>query len=273
MERGQIFTLDLLLALIPITLLVGYSALAITQMDVKLQTVLSNYALERITNDAADVLVKSPGDPIDWVNEEVEDRVVGLATYKDNEIIGHVLDLEKINALREEDIAKLVDTSNYYLVIANKTTFWNWGEPPHESVGQLAVAKRAIAIGQNITTDLAPLNFTLPSDTGRRNDTKYFYFPFGAEIGLAELKVTNVTGKKRVKVTVIINNEKPIQLTGLSEGSVEDITDYVKDTVVYGTNEIEVQTTTPQTTIDLQVMIRLILFSASPGNFTLYVWT
>lgn len=65
-SRGQIFTLDMLFALILVTLIIGFSGQALEQMTSKAVGYSASFSLERTANDAADVLVKTVGIPYNW---------------------------------------------------------------------------------------------------------------------------------------------------------------------------------------------------------------
>lgn len=65
-ERGQVFTLDMFFALALTALIVSYSGLALEQARRQAEGYALRYSLERVANDAADVLVKTAGDPQNW---------------------------------------------------------------------------------------------------------------------------------------------------------------------------------------------------------------
>ncbi|KXA94790.1 hypothetical protein AKJ65_03430 [candidate division MSBL1 archaeon SCGC-AAA259E19] len=78
-EGGQVFTFDMLLALILIMLIVTTSGLAITMARKQGSEYVSRYSLERTASDAADVLVRSPGEPDTWQENPQELEVPGVA--------------------------------------------------------------------------------------------------------------------------------------------------------------------------------------------------
>jgi len=65
-SRGQVFTLDMLFALILVTLIIGFSGQALEQMTGRAEGYSARFSLERTANDAADVLVKTVGIPYNW---------------------------------------------------------------------------------------------------------------------------------------------------------------------------------------------------------------
>lgn len=79
-NAGQIFSLDVMMALIMITVILGVSANAMDMVSYKAQDYSLRFSLERATTDAADILIKSPGSPDKWENYEFNaDIVPGLA--------------------------------------------------------------------------------------------------------------------------------------------------------------------------------------------------
>jgi hypothetical protein len=77
-SRGQIFTLDMLFALILVTLIIGFSGQALEQMTSKAQGYSARFSLERTANDAADVLVKTVGIPYNWEENVGTLQTLGL---------------------------------------------------------------------------------------------------------------------------------------------------------------------------------------------------
>ena len=66
MIKGQAFSLDVMMALVIITVIIGVSANAMDMVSYKAQDYSSRFSLERATVDAADILIKSPGSPDEW---------------------------------------------------------------------------------------------------------------------------------------------------------------------------------------------------------------
>lgn len=64
-NKAQVFSLDVLLALIIITVIVGMSANAVDKVGFKITDYSAGKSLDRITTDAADILINTPGSP-DW---------------------------------------------------------------------------------------------------------------------------------------------------------------------------------------------------------------
>jgi hypothetical protein len=98
-DRGQVFTLDMFLALTLTALLIGYSGVAF-EHAFGASSYLSRLSLERIANDAADVLVKTLGIPSGWENDVKTLAVPGLAEESDGEDVPATLDIMKFARLR-----------------------------------------------------------------------------------------------------------------------------------------------------------------------------
>ena len=79
---GQVFSLDVMIALIIVTVILGVSADAMDMASYKTQDYSLRFSLERTTTDAADILVKSPGSPDNWENCS-DDVIPGLAENKE----------------------------------------------------------------------------------------------------------------------------------------------------------------------------------------------
>jgi hypothetical protein len=100
-DSGQLLTLDLLLSLVPIVLILGISANAMTGVVNQMQDYVFGYDLQRVVDDAADVLVKTAGDPPNWTKSSPP-SIIGLSQYNNtgsDEVKTFYLDYDKILAL------------------------------------------------------------------------------------------------------------------------------------------------------------------------------
>jgi hypothetical protein len=106
-DKGQAFTLDVMLALIIITIIMGISADAMDFASYKSSDYSSRFSLERVTTDAADMLIKTPGSPDDWEKYGNEFITPGLAEIdsETGKVIPNTLSVKKIN--------KLINIYNY----------------------------------------------------------------------------------------------------------------------------------------------------------------
>jgi len=93
-ERGQVFTLDMFLALTLAALIVSYSGLAFEQVTKRGEDFTLRYSIERAANDAADVLVKTAGRPPNWEENIANLETPGLALTQNS------FSIKKFEALR-----------------------------------------------------------------------------------------------------------------------------------------------------------------------------
>lgn len=99
-ECGQIFTLDMFLALALTALIVSYSGLAYEQAQVQAKEYALRHSLERVANDAADVLVKTLGEPDNWYKQAENLQVLGFAEENDGIPVPGTVDVKKFGQFR-----------------------------------------------------------------------------------------------------------------------------------------------------------------------------
>jgi hypothetical protein len=103
-REGMVFSIDLMLALIILTVLLGFSADAMDIIGWKMEDYSYTNSLERITMGGADMLIKEPGSPENW--EELGDLkgvTPGLADIDPAtmKVRPNTLSVRKINCLKE----------------------------------------------------------------------------------------------------------------------------------------------------------------------------
>ncbi|MGZ7049002.1 MAG: hypothetical protein ACXVHO_03240, partial [Methanobacterium sp.] len=106
---GQIFSIDLLLALIPIALLLGMAASDMDNMFYLVQGTVFQSSTERVATDTVNTLVETSGSPYNWeTNGSLS--VVGLAKYDTNKnmSVENYLSPYKLNALQPQHIQNLL---------------------------------------------------------------------------------------------------------------------------------------------------------------------
>lgn len=79
-RRGFAFSLDVLLALIPLTILLGMLAADMDNIMYLTQSTIYQSSLDRQASDIADALVESSGTPPDW-EQKGNPQSIGLARY------------------------------------------------------------------------------------------------------------------------------------------------------------------------------------------------
>ncbi len=108
-SEGQIFSIDLLLALIPIVLLLGMAASDMDNIYYLVQGTVFQSSTERVASDSVNALVETSGSPNNW--EIVGNlSVVGLAKYdtKKNMSVENYLSPYKLNALQPQYVQNLL---------------------------------------------------------------------------------------------------------------------------------------------------------------------
>lgn len=122
-RRAQLFTLDLLLALVPLTIALGMSANAISGVAAQIYQYAETYSDMRKANDAMDALIKSPGVPVDWELDVSSLQIVGIAAWDSTKgkPISNYIDAWKLYLLNNSDVKpkldELLGTTNYNLSI------------------------------------------------------------------------------------------------------------------------------------------------------------
>jgi len=102
-EDCQVFSIDVMLGLIIIVVIMGISADSMDLISYKIQEFSYSSSMERIVEDAADVLIETPGTPENW--EECDPNVEispGLAQYDNvtGKTVPNTLSIKKISKLQ-----------------------------------------------------------------------------------------------------------------------------------------------------------------------------
>ncbi len=100
-EHGQVFTLDVFLALALTALIVSYSGFALEQARRQAEGYVLRYSLERTANDAADVLIKTLGSPENWQENIGRLETLGLTEEARGEPVRNTLSIVKLGWLRD----------------------------------------------------------------------------------------------------------------------------------------------------------------------------
>lgn len=100
-RSGQIFSIDLLFALIIITIIMGMSANALDMAGNKISDYSAGMSLDRIATDAADILINTPG-PLNWEKSNITPLIKpGLAVDSNNSVNStKILSYNKIAKLK-----------------------------------------------------------------------------------------------------------------------------------------------------------------------------
>lgn len=128
-SKGFALSLDLLLAIIPLTLVLGFVAADMDNILYQMEDTVFRGATDRAASDAVTTLVTTSGDPYDWeTNTSVSTNniVAGLAQYDTSKgaPIEGVIDPIKLASLNDTHMQSLVGSNyQYYLSVTtiNKT--------------------------------------------------------------------------------------------------------------------------------------------------------
>lgn len=116
-SRGQLFSLDLLFALIPLVLVLGMVASDMDNITYLIQDTVYRGSTERVAADTLNTLLETSGDPTTWEKNGTV-NVVGLAKYDSDKGVpleGTVA-ATKLTALNVSNMQKLVgDNYGFYL--------------------------------------------------------------------------------------------------------------------------------------------------------------
>lgn len=184
-RKGFVFSTDILLALVIVTMALGFTINQFDVLNFQLQDFTGRQSLERTANDAADYLVKNPGSDLKWEKKNIPpsntlpglafvDRATSIDGWSNVFAVSNYLDVKKIAALRNNQnlLFNLVQTNNYHLSIKSLDNSWStieMGNTPPVNVKEVAVANRTVTLipGDVLLqmTDLAHLNPNNPNES------------------------------------------------------------------------------------------------------------
>jgi hypothetical protein len=127
-SRGFAISLDLLLALIPITLVIGFVASDMDNLLFQMEDTVFRSSMDRAAGDAMSTLLQTSGTPSDWeINGNTS--IVGLAQVdpSTNTSQQGIVDPLKLAALNTSQVQQLV--GNQYGFYMNVSTVNNSGVP------------------------------------------------------------------------------------------------------------------------------------------------
>ncbi len=127
-SRGFAISLDLLLALIPITLVIGFVASDMDNLLFQMEDTVFRSSMDRAAGDAVGTLLQTSGTPSDWeINGNT--NIVGLAQLdpSTNTSMQGTIDPLKLAALTAPQVQQLV--GNQYGFYMNVSTINNSGTP------------------------------------------------------------------------------------------------------------------------------------------------
>jgi hypothetical protein len=181
-SKGFIFSMDLLLALVIVTVAIGIASDQYELLNYQMQDFTGRQSLDKTVNDAADYLVKSSGNPTSWETTSAGNTTLpglsSLTTFGSNP---NFLDPKKVSKLDTQAglLYNLVQTPNYDLKLVKTTNDNSWPTiidiaspyPPTVSLAnakEVAVANRTVVVLSNQTqfsiNDLTHINPAFPGN-------------------------------------------------------------------------------------------------------------
>lgn len=130
-ERGIVLSSDLLLALIPLTIIFGMATVAMDNLFYLSQLTVFHASIDRAATNVADALVETPGRPPDWYL--TGQGIPGLAIVRNNVVEKNHLSSFKLFALRKEQVQNMLGSQyDFYLRVVdhNNTVIRDLGSPP-----------------------------------------------------------------------------------------------------------------------------------------------
>lgn len=123
-SRGFVFSTDVLLALVIVTVAIGIASAQYESLNYQIQDFTGRQSLEAVATDAADYLVKSSGDPTYWETSPSSSTLPGLASTTTFGSNPNFLNPKKISTLYNNPgyLYNLLHTSNYELSLVKVDT-------------------------------------------------------------------------------------------------------------------------------------------------------
>jgi len=121
-SRGYALSLDLLLALIPLTLVLGLVAADMDNVMYQMQDVIYRGSTERVAADTMNTILTTSGDPSDWETNVSNLKVPGLARFDQSsqQPKRYYLSPNKVGSITSTQIQSLLgDQYGYSLNITN----------------------------------------------------------------------------------------------------------------------------------------------------------
>lgn len=113
---GYALSLDLLLALIPLTIMLGMVTADMDNMLYNVQDTIFGSSMDRVAADTLNTLLETSGDPTNW-EQTGKVNVAGLATY--DSILGPLegtIDTNKLIALKASDVSNITGPQYGFLL-------------------------------------------------------------------------------------------------------------------------------------------------------------
>ena len=225
--RGFLISMDLLFAIIPLTIVLGMVAADMGNILYEIEGTVYQSSTDRIAEDTLNTLAETSGDPYNWEQTGLPPNIVGLAQYdtSSGKPIPDTLDPNKLALLTNSSIQNLIginignNTYTFYLTINSlnstniRKSFGNYSVVGNtsNSLNVVRVDKVVLCSALESVTFLKgqifysgqTRTFTVPPfQTSNNSVTNYDYY----------ILFVNTNGNLNSSATVNINNN-PINLT------------------------------------------------------------
>ena len=116
-SRGFAISLDLLLAIIPLTLVLGFVAADMDNLLYQMEDTVFRGASDRTASDAVSTLLSTSGDPIDWETTG-NSNIAGLAQYDTSKgaPIEGTIDPLKLAAINDAQVQAIIGPNYHYFM-------------------------------------------------------------------------------------------------------------------------------------------------------------
>lgn len=296
-ERGMVLSSDLLLALIPLTIIFGMATVAMDNLFYLSQLTVFHASIDRAATNVADALVETPGKPPDWYL--TGQGIPGLAIVRNNVVEKNHLSSFKLFALRKEQVQNMLGPQyDFYLRVVdhNNTVIRNLssndlGSPP-SNVPNIYRVEREVRVNRypiEVVVSLVNFRFQnlivgeLVSVIRKRLGT---WAPYTIDFTISDAELNNydywilIKNNGYTNVTVKINDNTVVNETNLNDMPVQINSTYLKS----GSNSVTITTSnaTKNATMDFYIvkvpkdtvkdMIKLEYIEEVNARLELFVW-
>ncbi|MGC9516095.1 MAG: hypothetical protein ACP5C3_00180 [Methanomicrobiales archaeon] len=285
---GYVFSLDLLIALIPITILLGMAAANMDNVYYLSQQGVFESSLQRVGEDTVDALLETSGTPNNW-EQTGNPSVIGIAKYdpRTNAPVENDISPYKLGALNTSVVQELVGPEyGYYINITNaqnNTPYYSLGTF-NSSANDIARVERLVRLakfeivsqGVGIRGTRQPRDFTNPPNPFQTNiayNAAFDYYVLIYNNGISSAQVV-INGQEVVRErdfplteltrkidSSILQNQTDLQDNSVVLGKVASKPGSTMDVYI-----VQVPKGTPEGDVTIENSRPII------GRFVFYVW-
>lgn len=231
-SKGYALSLDLLLALIPITLMLGLVTANMGNIMYEAQDTIYRSSNERVAADTVNTLLKTSGDPYDWETNPASVKVVGWAKYDYNNHLPmeYVLMPQKVVATNSSLIQNILGSNyGFYLnvrALETDTTIINMTSSgstnaKFNNASDVVKVERLVLVSafdivaefKNVRLTSTPITLTQYFPTNKAYLEIYDYYVYvdnSDSVSSGWVQVNDVTGVNRVVQTSDFPSDPPL---------------------------------------------------------------